>query len=105
MSYPGWREAGACLTADPNLFFPVENGYAAVRQMMKAQQICAQCGVRRECLDFAMETGQTHGIWGGTTPEQRARARRKRTAARRRQARVSLQDADAPEPARLEQHG
>ena len=95
MSYPGWRESGACLTADPNLFFPVENGYAAVRQMMKAQQICAQCGVRRECLDFAMETGQTHGIWGGTTPEQRTRARRKRAAARRRQARVSLQDTDA----------
>jgi WhiB family transcriptional regulator, redox-sensing transcriptional regulator len=73
-----WRAAGACLTADPDLFFP------RTRQVSKAQQICAACPVRQECLEFAMRTSQPHGIWGGTTPEERGRARRNRAARRRR---------------------
>ncbi|MGH3166515.1 MAG: WhiB family transcriptional regulator, partial [Trebonia sp.] len=79
-----WREAGACLTADPDLFFPIETGNAAARKIVKARQICARCQVRQQCLDFAMRTGETHGIWGGTTPEERTRIRRARTAKRRR---------------------
>jgi WhiB family transcriptional regulator, redox-sensing transcriptional regulator len=75
-----WRAAGACLSADPELFFPI-----AVKEIAKAQQICARCQVRQECLDFAMQTGETHGIWGGTTPEERIRARRQLNRTRRTQ--------------------
>jgi WhiB family transcriptional regulator, redox-sensing transcriptional regulator len=72
-----WRAAGACRSADPELFFPVATGVAvAASQMRKAQLICAGCGVRQQCLDFAMESGEMHGVWGGTTPEERIRARR-----------------------------
>ena len=81
-----WRAAGACLTADPDLFFPIANGQVADRQIMKARQICAHCQVQRQCLDFAMRTAEADGIWGGTTPEERIRARRARAAKRRRQA-------------------
>jgi WhiB family transcriptional regulator, redox-sensing transcriptional regulator len=77
-----WRAAGACLSADPDLFFPIATGTAAARQIMKAQRICAGCRVRQECLDFAMRTGEAHGVWGGTTPEERIRVRQQR--ARRR---------------------
>jgi WhiB family redox-sensing transcriptional regulator len=82
-----WRAAGACLSADPDLFFPIASGQVATRQITQAQRICVGCGVRQQCLDFAMATGELHGIWGGTTPEERIRTRRNLT--RRRRARRS----------------
>ena len=39
--------------------------------------VCAGCEVRKECLEFAMSHEQVYGIWGGTTPEDRQRARRR----------------------------
>jgi integrase len=30
----------------------------------------ARCGVRRECLDYALANMDTTGIWGGTTAQQ-----------------------------------
>jgi len=72
-----WRAAGACRSADPELFFPIATGVAVTAtQVMKAQRICADCGVRQQCLEFAMQNGEVHGVWGGTTPEERVRARR-----------------------------
>lgn len=90
--YPDWRAAGACLSADPELFFPIATGTVAARQIMKAQQICANCQVRQQCLDFAMRTGEVHGVWGGTTPEERIRFRRQHA---RRRIRRSWQEAAA----------
>jgi WhiB family redox-sensing transcriptional regulator len=84
-----WRAVGACRSADPDLFFPISDAPATERQIRKAQRICAACAVRQQCLDFAMRTGETHGIWGGTTPDERLRARRARTERRRRHARRS----------------
>jgi WhiB family redox-sensing transcriptional regulator len=74
---PGdWRDDGACVTADPDLFFPISGRGAGVQQTDRAVRICAGCQVRRQCLEFAMRTGETEGIWGGTTPEERVRALR-----------------------------
>ena len=78
-----WQAAGACLSADPEIFFPVSGTGASAAQIERARQICAGCPVRRECLDWAMTSGEMHGIWGGTTPEDRTRARRKEAAHRR----------------------
>src|SRR5271170_1961141 len=72
-----WRAAGACLSADPELFFPIAQGSLADRQVISALRVCAGCAVRQQCLDFAMTTGEAHGIWGGTTPDERIRARRR----------------------------
>ena len=83
----GWRAAGACVSADPDLFFPVPPGGKAARQVGQALRICAGCRVRRQCLEFALRTNEMEGIWGGTTPEERARARREETARRRRERR------------------
>jgi WhiB family transcriptional regulator, redox-sensing transcriptional regulator len=78
-----WRAAGACLSADPDLFFPISAKGPAEKQIARAKVICAGCRVRQECLEFAMSHDLTYGIWGGTTAEDRQRARRrKRRAAR-----------------------
>jgi WhiB family transcriptional regulator, redox-sensing transcriptional regulator len=81
---PGWRAAGACASADPDLFFPVSPAGIAAAEAEQACRICSGCRVRRQCLDFAMEHGETEGIWGGTRPEERIRARRAMTAVGRR---------------------
>jgi WhiB family transcriptional regulator, redox-sensing transcriptional regulator len=81
-----WRASGACVNADPDLFFPIGAGQWGARQIRRAQQICAQCPVRRQCLEFAIDVGERHGIWGGATPEERQRARRNQLARRRRAA-------------------
>jgi WhiB family transcriptional regulator, redox-sensing transcriptional regulator len=80
-----WRAAGACLSADPDLFFPISSAGPAERQIARAKMICAGCRVRRECLDFAVSHPQVYGIWGGTTREdrQRERRRQRRAAAKR----------------------
>lgn len=78
-----WQAAGACQSADPDIFFPLSASGASTPQISEARRICARCTVRRECLDFAMRNGEMHGIWGGTTPEDRVRARRQEIARRR----------------------
>ena len=38
-----------------------------------ARQVCAQCPVRQQCLEFAVSNRIGYGIWGGLTgPERRA---------------------------------
>jgi WhiB family transcriptional regulator, redox-sensing transcriptional regulator len=92
-----WRAAGACLSADPELFFPIAQGAAADGQTRSALRVCAGCAVRPQCLDFAMTTGEAHGIWGGTTPDERIRARRRSLRRRReRQSRPQASDVRAP---------
>jgi len=71
-----WRSAAACLSADPELFFPVSNAGEALEQAAEAKAICADCPVRSECLAFALRTRQSYGIWGGVAEEERASSRR-----------------------------
>ncbi|MFF2650571.1 WhiB family transcriptional regulator [Streptomyces sp. NPDC058045] len=41
-----------------------------------AKALCEGCPIQRGCLDHAIRTGETRGIWGGLTPkERRARQR------------------------------
>lgn len=69
---PGdWRERAACLTADPDLFFPISDSGTGVKQEEKAKAVCARCPVQSECLAFAQRTAETDGIWGGQTPRER----------------------------------
>jgi WhiB family transcriptional regulator, redox-sensing transcriptional regulator len=80
-SVANWRSAGACLSADPDLFFPISITGPADKQVARAKLICAGCVVRQDCLDFALTHVETHGIWGGTTAEERQRARRRQRRA------------------------
>jgi WhiB family transcriptional regulator, redox-sensing transcriptional regulator len=77
-----WREGGACVQADPDLFFPISSTGLALRQIAKAKSTCAGCPVRQACLEFALEHDLMHGIWGGTIPEERQARRRERRPGR-----------------------
>ena len=45
--------------------------------MADARKVCGSCTVRVECLEFAIRT-DAHGIWAGTTVEDRKRIVRNR---------------------------
>jgi WhiB family redox-sensing transcriptional regulator len=77
-----WRDNAACSGLPHDLFFPV--GEVIDEAVANAKGICAECAVEEECLEFALETNQRLGIWGGTSEEDRKALRRKWLAARRR---------------------
>ncbi|MDT0347551.1 WhiB family transcriptional regulator [Streptomyces litchfieldiae] len=78
-----WRHQGVCREEDPELFFPIGNTGPALLQIEEAKAVCRRCPVMEQCLQWAMETRQEHGVWGGMSEdERRAMARRaKRRAA------------------------
>ncbi|MFA5891401.1 MAG: WhiB family transcriptional regulator [Actinomycetota bacterium] len=71
-----WRGQAACRDADPEIFFPVGTTGPALAQVQAAQAICGTCVTQSACLDWALDTGQDAGIWGGSTEEERREARR-----------------------------
>jgi WhiB family redox-sensing transcriptional regulator len=72
-----WRHEAACAGEETDLFFPVGFSPAALAQAHEAKQVCARCPVRLPCLQFALETGQDAGVWGGLTEEQRHTMKRR----------------------------
>ncbi len=71
-----WRTGAICRDTDPDLFFPVgTTGYALV-QIDRAKQVCDECPVCDDCLQYALDTNQDSGIWGGTSEEERRQMRR-----------------------------
>jgi WhiB family redox-sensing transcriptional regulator len=78
-----WRERASCRQTDPALFFPIGTTERALAEMEAAKAVCAACDVREACLEFAMETNQQAGIWGGRSEDERRRLRPKWLAARR----------------------
>lgn len=78
-----WRSRSACRDSDPDVFFPIGSTGPALEQIETAQRICTACTVRDECLDFALETNQEAGIWGGITEEERRKVRKARLAEQR----------------------
>jgi WhiB family transcriptional regulator, redox-sensing transcriptional regulator len=71
-----WFDLAACREVDPEIFFPIGTTGAALIQVEQARAVCTRCPVAAECLDRALSTGQDHGVWGGTTPEERRALRR-----------------------------
>ena len=77
---PDWRDSAACRTESPRLFFGPDDereGARLVREAL-AKAVCSACPVRVPCADFARNSGQKAGIWGGLTEDERARERRRR---------------------------
>ena len=80
-----WFDEADCRDADTTLFFPVSESGAAA-----AKAICETCPVREACLEFAVDTRQPDGVWGGMTPIERHRLiRRRQKAARKERARTA----------------
>jgi WhiB family redox-sensing transcriptional regulator len=68
-----WRDAAACKDSTVD-FFPNPEDVAGISA---AKEICSTCPVANECLTYAIETRQGEGIWGGHTPKERVKIRRK----------------------------
>ncbi|MEP7024553.1 MAG: WhiB family transcriptional regulator [Actinomycetota bacterium] len=69
--HASWQESAACRDADTELFFPIGSVGAGAVQTRQAQQICARCPVRPECLMYALASSQEYGIWGGYDENER----------------------------------
>ena len=66
-----WRKEALCISQPPDLFFP-----ESAKSNSPAKRICEMCAVRLECLDYAIETNQQFGIWGGTVERERSTIRK-----------------------------
>jgi WhiB family transcriptional regulator, redox-sensing transcriptional regulator len=78
-----WRDLALCRDTDPDLFFPVGTTGQALVQIEHAKQVCGECPVTEACLDYALDTNQDSGVWGGLSEEERRVIRRRRVAERR----------------------
>lgn len=70
---PAWRQRAACRGVDPDIFYPVTDEDAE-----QAKAICRGCSVREACLEWAIETREKDGVWGGATERERRRIIRQR---------------------------
>jgi WhiB family transcriptional regulator, redox-sensing transcriptional regulator len=70
-----WQVRAACRDTDTDAFFNPDylRGRNKRAREAAAKAICAGCPVREACLEWALRLGETHGVWGGLTPEERAR--------------------------------
>jgi WhiB family redox-sensing transcriptional regulator len=69
-----WHLRAACRGPESALFFPPstpERRDDREARELHAKHICTQCGVRQDCLDFALRVREPHGIWGGLTESER----------------------------------
>jgi WhiB family redox-sensing transcriptional regulator len=68
-----WQQQAVCMPTkhrpvDPEIFFPEPDEMDRIRA---AKALCAQCPVRRVCLDAALENRDRRGIRGGLTEQER----------------------------------
>jgi DNA-binding CsgD family transcriptional regulator len=59
-----WTEQGACRTADPESFYSSD-------ETIFAKAVCSRCPVVDKCLDWALESREPHGVWGGLDEQER----------------------------------
>ena len=63
LEHPGWRDTAACLTEDPDLFYP-----DTPAQLAQARQVCQGCPVRADCVRDALAAGDQWAVRGGLVP-------------------------------------
>lgn len=81
-----WLAFAPC-KADPDLMF-------ATHAIEEAKAVCRRCPAIERCLQWALETGEEFGVWGGLSEDERRTKRR--TAARP----VSIDDYAGTRPER-----
>ena len=73
MKFPD-LSGGLCREIGIEFFFP---DAGEVMDYQLARTVCSGCGVREQCLEWAVHH-EPHGMWGGATPQERKLIRRKR---------------------------
>ncbi|MFJ4965922.1 WhiB family transcriptional regulator [Streptomyces sp. NPDC088729] len=78
-----WRQQGLCKDeGDPDLFFPVGNTGPALLQIEEAKSVCRRCPVMETCGDWALDSGQDTGVWGGMSEDERRAVKRRKARQR-----------------------
>ncbi|BAX98880.1 transcriptional regulator WhiB [Mycobacteroides stephanolepidis] len=82
-----WKRQAACRGHPrPDIFYPdparseatIKRSKSELKRRLivaEAKRVCAACPVRVECLNYADEILDYHGIWGGKTGRERGRKR------------------------------
>ena len=65
-----WLAGGACRPYPTAWWFSTDLGETAT-----AKHICAECPVRVECFEYAIDRPALLSVWGGTKPSERAAVR------------------------------
>ncbi|HEY5853909.1 MAG TPA: WhiB family transcriptional regulator [Aldersonia sp.] len=70
-----WQRHARCRSLGTDTFFAPDGESAATRRRREhdAKLICHDCRVRTICRTWAIRYGEPHGIWGGTTEQERRR--------------------------------
>ena len=82
-----WQTKAACRGPQSAVFFPpphFERRDEKLEREQRAKDICTTCAVRGDCLNYAVQIREQHGIWGGTTENERKQIlnpKRKKVAA------------------------
>ncbi|MDQ3462440.1 MAG: WhiB family transcriptional regulator [Actinomycetota bacterium] len=69
-----WRQHAACRGIDPDIFYPLDEDDDGE----EAKQVCLACPVRQACLEHALTSRETEGVWGGASERERRRMLRHR---------------------------
>lgn len=78
-----WQLRAACRGPQAIVFFPpsqFERKDEKLEREMRAKAICGQCHVQDDCLDYAMEIREHHGIWGGLNEVERRQILKERAS-------------------------
>jgi WhiB family redox-sensing transcriptional regulator len=89
---PGeWVKQGRCYDKPEllPLFFPARG------ERTEAKDLCAECEVRVECLEYAVAHPSLQGVWGGTHHEERLKMTDRRSLRPRHQLRPRAYKAPA----------
>ena len=68
-----WQDRAACKGKPGEWFFPNEHEAAPYEA---ARRVCNDCPVKAECLAWALENGERHGMLGGASPRERSQMKR-----------------------------
>jgi WhiB family redox-sensing transcriptional regulator len=78
-----WWADAACRGADASYFFApayFERRAEKLAREAVAKAICGRCSVRESCLEYALQTHDPHGVWGGLNEMERRAVLRRRAA-------------------------
>jgi WhiB family redox-sensing transcriptional regulator len=64
----------------PDAFFIDQGDANSVQKGKLARKLCSECPVRLLCLEYALESNEDEGMWGGLSSPERFKLRKRRVA-------------------------
>ncbi|MFE7614326.1 WhiB family transcriptional regulator [Streptomyces sp. NPDC057496] len=84
-----WRHRAVCREEDPELFFPIGTTGPALLQIEEAKAVCRRCPVMEHCLQWALDSNENEGVWGGLAEAERRSLKRRIARRQARQTRAA----------------